>query len=72
MEKENKLIGDIVKIKFEIGNHYTWVNDVAPDDKGYINDQWWTAFVRLKNPAPEGLKLDKMVKYCLFELPSVF
>ena len=38
MEKENKLIGDIVKIKFEIGNHYTWVNDVAPDDKGYIND----------------------------------
>ena len=71
LSKAGLLIGNKIKIIFEIGNHYQLVKNCKKIKNGYTNDKWWTAFVRLKN-APEGLNIDKIVKHCFFELHPDF
>jgi transcription initiation factor IIF auxiliary subunit len=44
---------------------------VKANKNGYVNDNWWTAFIRLKN-APDGLKIDRIVKHCFFKLHESF
>ena len=56
---------------FEIGNHYRELPDKSKNKNGYICDNYWTAFVRLKDPIP-GLKIDKVVKHCFFKLHESF
>ena len=44
---------------------------MKPNKRGYVNDNWWTAFVRLKDPIP-GLKIERIVKHCFFTLHESF
>ena len=61
------LIGDKIKLLFEIGNHYQELSKSNKNRNGTVCNNYWTAFVRLKDQIP-GLKIDKVVKHVFFKL----
>lgn len=63
------LIGDKITIQFEVGNHYVHLKGIQKSKRGYMNDNHWTAFVRLKN---SKYKINQLLRFCQFELHESF
>ena len=71
LENQGLLISNIFELDFLVGNHYKHLSEAKKNRNGYLNDNRWTAFVRLKNDSEKHL-IHKLVSKVVFELHESF
>lgn len=59
---------DLIPIEFEIGNKFRTIRTIDMNEpSGYLNEEEWTAFVRIKNPKLNAM-LQPIINQVQFKL----